>query len=61
VGLKLIGTHQLLVYVDNVNLLKDNINTIMISIEALIDASKEAGLEVNTEKDISSPEYKTKS
>jgi hypothetical protein len=49
VGLKLNGTHQLLVYVD-VNLLGDNIDTIKKSTQTLIDASKEVGLEVNTEK-----------
>jgi hypothetical protein len=50
VGLKLNGTHQLLVYVDNVNLLGDNIDTIKNNTETLADASKEVGLEVYTEK-----------
>jgi hypothetical protein len=50
--LKLNGTHQLLVnsYADDVNLLGDNINAIKRITEALIDARKEVGLEVNTEK-----------
>jgi hypothetical protein len=39
VGLKLRGTHQLLAYDDDVNLLGDNIND-----------SKEVGLEINAEK-----------
>jgi hypothetical protein len=50
VGLKLNGTHQLMVYADDVNLLGDNIDTIKKIIETLIDTSKEVGLEVNTEK-----------
>jgi hypothetical protein len=50
VGLKLNGTHQLMVYADDVNLLGDNIDTIKKNMETLIDASKEVGLEVNTEK-----------
>jgi hypothetical protein len=50
VGLKLIGTHQLLVYADDVNLLGDNIGTIKKDTETLIDASKKVGLEVNIEK-----------
>jgi hypothetical protein len=49
-GLKLNGTHQLLAYVDDVNLLGDNIDTINKNTETLIDASKEVGLEVNVEK-----------
>jgi hypothetical protein len=50
VGMKLNGTHQLLVYADNVNLLADNIDTIKKNTETLIIASKEIGLEVNGEK-----------
>jgi hypothetical protein len=49
-GLKLNGTHQLLAYADDVNLLEDNIYTINKNTQTLIDASKEAGLEVNIEK-----------
>jgi hypothetical protein len=50
VGLKLNGTHQLLVYADDVNLLGDNIDAIKKNMETLINASKEVGLEVNTKK-----------
>jgi hypothetical protein len=49
-GLKLNGTHQLLAYADDVNLLGDNIDIINKNTEILIDASKEVGLEVNIEK-----------
>jgi hypothetical protein len=49
VGLKLNGTHQLLVYADDVNLLGDIIDTIKKNTQTLIDASKEIGLEVNRE------------
>jgi hypothetical protein len=48
-GLKLNGTQQLLVYADDVNLLGNNTDTIKKNTEST-DASKEVGLEVNTEK-----------
>jgi hypothetical protein len=50
VGLELNGTHQLLAYADDVNLLGDNIGAIMKNTETLIDASKEVGLEINVKK-----------
>jgi hypothetical protein len=50
VRLKSNGTHQLLAYADYVNLLGDNTHTINKSIEKLIEASKEVGLEINAEK-----------
>jgi hypothetical protein len=49
-GLKLNGTYQFLAYVDDMNLLGNNIETIKRSTGTLIDASKEVGLEVNVEK-----------
>jgi hypothetical protein len=42
VRLKLNGTHQLLIYADNVNLLGDNIDTVNKNMETLIDASQES-------------------
>jgi hypothetical protein len=53
VGLKLNGTHQLLVYVDDVNLrviIHIHVYTIKRNAQTLIDTSNEVGLEVNTEK-----------
>jgi hypothetical protein len=50
VGLKLNGIHQLLAYIDSVNLLGDNIDTIRKNTETLLDASKEVGPEINIQK-----------
>jgi hypothetical protein len=52
VGLKLNGTYQLLVYVDDVNLLGDNILVDMMkkNTETLIDIRKEVGLQVYMEE-----------
>jgi hypothetical protein len=50
VGLKLKGTHQLLVYADDVNLLGDNIDAIKKNTETLIDARKEVSLEISVER-----------
>jgi hypothetical protein len=50
VGLKLNGTHLLLGYADDVNPLGYDIETIKKNTQTLIDAGKEVGLEVNTEK-----------
>jgi sorting nexin-29 len=49
-GLKLNGTHQLLAYADDVNLLGYNIDTINKNTQTLIDVSKDVGLEVNVDK-----------
>jgi hypothetical protein len=50
VVLKLNGTHQLLGYADDENLLGDNIDTIKKNMGTLTDASKGVGLEINVEK-----------
>jgi hypothetical protein len=44
------GTHQLLVYANDIKLLGENINIIKKITETLTDASKKVGLEVNAEK-----------
>jgi hypothetical protein len=50
VGLKLHCTHQLLVYVDDVNILGESVQTVKENAEALVAATKEIGLEVNAHK-----------
>ena len=49
-GLKLNGTHQLLVYADDVTVLGGSAHTIKKNADALAVASKETGLEVNADK-----------
>ena len=48
--MELNGKHQLLVYADDVNMLGENLQTIRENTEILIKASKDIGLEVNSEK-----------
>jgi hypothetical protein len=45
--MKLNGTHQLLVFAVDVNLLGDNIDAVKKNTETLIDTSKEVSLDVN--------------
>jgi hypothetical protein len=45
VGLKLNGTHQLLAYAEDVNLLGDNIDIVKRNTETLIDTSKKIKIE----------------
>ena len=44
--MKLNGTHQLLAYADDVNTLGGSIHTLKENAEALVDATREIGLEV---------------
>ena len=48
--MKLSGTRQLLVYADDINILRGSVHTIKENAEALVVASKEIGLEVNAYK-----------
>ena len=48
--MKLNGTHQLLAYADDVNILGGRVHTVKGNTEALVVASKEIGLEVNVDK-----------
>jgi len=49
-GLKLNGTHQLLAYADDVNILGGSIHTLKENAEALVAATRETGLEVSADK-----------
>jgi hypothetical protein len=49
-GVKLSGTHQLLAYAYDINIVRENTDTTQKNTEALLHASKEVGLEVNPEK-----------
>jgi hypothetical protein len=48
--LKLNGTHQLLTYADDVNILGGSVQTVNENAEALVLATKEIGLKVNADK-----------
>ena len=48
--MKLNGTHELIVYADDVNILGGRVHTVKVKAEALIVASKENVLEVNADK-----------
>ena len=48
-GLKLNGTHQLLAYADDVNILGGDIHTLKENAEALVAATRETGLEVSAD------------
>ena len=48
-GLKINGTHQLLVYGADVNILGGSVHTVKENAEILVVASKETGLEVNAD------------
>jgi len=49
-GLKLNGTHQLLSYADDVNVLGGSVHTVKENAEALVVATKIIELEVNADK-----------
>jgi hypothetical protein len=50
VSLEVNGTHQLLIYADDISLLGDSINTIKENTETLLHASVDVGLEISAEK-----------
>ena len=48
--MKLNGTHQLLAYADDVNILGGSAHTVKKNAETLVAAAKEIGIEVNANK-----------
>ena len=48
--MKLNGTHQLLTYADDVNILGGGIHTVKENAEALVAVTRETGLEVSADK-----------
>ena len=52
-GLKLNGTHQLLVYADDVNIVGGSIHTLIKNPYSLVVSSKETGLVENADKKLS--------
>ena len=48
--MKLNGTHQLLAYADDVNILGGSIHTLNENAEALVAATREIGLEIGGDK-----------
>jgi hypothetical protein len=49
-GLNLNGTHELLAYADDVNIVAGNTDTMKKNTEAFLDVSKEVDLEINSDK-----------
>jgi len=49
-GLKLSGTHQLMAYAHDVNILRGSVDTLKKNAKSLVAATKEIGLEVNAHK-----------
>ena len=48
--MKLNGTHQLVAYADEVNIMGGSIHTLKENAEALVAAAREIGLEVSADK-----------
>ena len=49
-GLKLNGTHQLLAFADDINILGGSVHTVKENAESLVVPTKKIGLEVNADK-----------
>jgi hypothetical protein len=59
-GLKLNGTHQLVVYADDVNILGGSVHAIKKNTEPVVVAGKEIGLEVDAEKTRTKSQHKVR-